>query len=77
MKETVIGLIAYDRELRGTLNINQRKPYRTSANESCTDGIIKGLELLVPWSIMVTAMQTKTAYTNVSKSMSELLWLCQ
>jgi hypothetical protein len=26
---------------------------------------------------VVTAMQTETAYINMSKSMSELLWLCQ
>jgi hypothetical protein len=26
---------------------------------------------------VVAAMQTKTAYTNISKSMSKLLWLCQ
>jgi hypothetical protein len=73
MKEIVIGLMVHDRELRGTLNINQRKSHRISADESHTDGIIEGLELLVPQSVVVTAMQTKTAYTNISKSISELL----
>jgi hypothetical protein len=77
MKEIVIGLMAHDRELRGTLDINQRKSRRISADESRTNGIIEGLELLVPQSVVVAAMQTKIAYTNISKSMSKLLWLCQ
>jgi hypothetical protein len=56
IKEIVIGLIAHDRELRGTLNINQRKSRRISADESRTNSVIEGLELLVPQSVVVTAM---------------------
>jgi hypothetical protein len=77
MKEIIVGLITHDRELRGTLNIDQRKSCRISADESRTDGITEGLELLVPQSVVVAAIQTKTAYTNISKSISELLWLYQ
>jgi hypothetical protein len=73
MKEIIVGLIIHDRELRGTLNVNQRKSYRISIDESHTNGVTEGLELLVPWFIVVAAMQTEIAYTNISKSMSELL----
>jgi hypothetical protein len=48
MKEIVVGLMAHDRELRGTLNIDQRKSCRISADESRTNSITEGLELLVP-----------------------------
>jgi hypothetical protein len=48
MKEIVVGLMVHDRELRGTLDVDQRKSRRISADKSCTDSIIEGLELLVP-----------------------------
>jgi hypothetical protein len=40
---------------------------------SYADGIVEGLEPLVPW-LVVIAMQTEIAYVNTSKSIIELLW---
>ena len=37
-----------------------------SADESCTAGVTGGLELLVSRSIVVAAMRTETAYTDMS-----------
>jgi len=47
------------------------------ADESCTAGVTGGLELLVSRSVVVAAMRTGTAYTEMSVEIGESVWLWQ
>ena len=79
-KKTLAELAAHPRELQGVLIVDENQTcglQNAPADESCTAGVTRGLELLVPRSIVVAAMRTETAYTEMPVEMEELVWLCQ